>query len=321
MVDASNLVSYPKSGTTTYSLTGSLSGSLVNGVGYSAGNGGAWVFDGTDDYINFGTQSLISTDFTIEIWVDVENIFKEHYLINVGYNSLSSLLLVLNSTGNGDFGFAPYYRDSAGNVVSYSGGGGNTGRANHIVLTRSGSTNTSYINGVVTNTFSNGTVLASNLNLQLGWAIPRNKSSAYLQGSIYNTRIYNKALTSDEVQQNYQATKDKFLGQNIVTNGLVLNLDAANKDSYPGTGTTWTDLSGNGNNGTLINGPSFLSNVNSGIIKFDGVDDYISRSYNSTFNIRTGLTLSVFFKRNSIFTQLSDCVILSRVPSWYFYDS
>jgi hypothetical protein len=96
-----------------------------------------------------------------------------------------------------------------------------------------------------------------------------------MNGNIASLRQYNKALTASEIQQNYQATKDKFLGQNIVTNGLVLNLDAANKDSYPGTGTTWYDLSGNGNNGTLINGPSFLPNVNSGIIKFDGVDDYV----------------------------------------------
>ena len=44
---------------------------------------------------------------------------------------------------------------------------------------------------------------------------------------------------------------------NIVTSGLVLNLDAGNTASYPGTGTTWTDLSGNGNNGTLVNGVGY----------------------------------------------------------------
>jgi len=43
----------------------------------------------------------------------------------------------------------------------------------------------------------------------------------------------------------------------VVTNGLVLALDAADTNSYPRTGTTWTDLSGNGNNGTLTNGPTF----------------------------------------------------------------
>jgi hypothetical protein len=69
----------------------------------------------------------------------------------------------------------------------------------------------------------------------------------------------------------------------IVTNGLVLALDAADRNSYPGSGTTWTDVSGNGNNGTLTNGPTFNS-ANGGSIVFDGVDDYIATSYAPTFN-------------------------------------
>jgi hypothetical protein len=57
----------------------------------------------------------------------------------------------------------------------------------------------------------------------------------------------------------------------IVTDGLVLCLDAANRKSYPGSGTSWTDLSGRGNNGTLTNGPTFSNNS----IVFDGVDDKV----------------------------------------------
>ena len=60
----------------------------------------------------------------------------------------------------------------------------------------------------------------------------------------------------------------------IVTDGLVLCLDAANPLSYPGSGNTWTDLSGNGNNGTLVNGPAY-SSANGGILSFDGVNDRI----------------------------------------------
>ena len=66
-----------------------------------------------------------------------------------------------------------------------------------------------------------------------------------------------------------------FYGPKIITNGLVLYLDAANRNSYPGSGTTWTDLSGNSNNGTLTNGPTFNS-TNMGAIVFDGTNDYIS---------------------------------------------
>ena len=75
----------------------------------------------------------------------------------------------------------------------------------------------------------------------------------------------------------------------IVTNGLVLALDAAKKDSYPGSGTVWRDISGNGNNGTLTNGPTFNSG-NGGSIVFDGTNDYISFGSKKTSDF--GLTTS-----------------------------
>jgi hypothetical protein len=71
-------------------------------------------------------------------------------------------------------------------------------------------------------------------------------------------------------------------GSSIVRNDLVLHLDAANAKSYPGSGTTWMDLSGNGNNGTLINGVGY-NNSNRGSLVFDGVDDYVSVSLNQTY--------------------------------------
>jgi hypothetical protein len=61
----------------------------------------------------------------------------------------------------------------------------------------------------------------------------------------------------------------------LVRNGLVLALDAGRTLSYPGSGTTWTDLSGNGNTGTLTNGPTY-SSANGGSLVFDGVDDYVN---------------------------------------------
>ena len=59
-------------------------------------------------------------------------------------------------------------------------------------------------------------------------------------------------------------------GPDIVDSGLVLALDAADRNSYPGSGTTWTDLSGRGNNGTLTNGPTY-SSVNGGSIVLMGL--------------------------------------------------
>ena len=59
----------------------------------------------------------------------------------------------------------------------------------------------------------------------------------------------------------------------IITQNLVLCLDAANPKSYPGSGTTWTDLSGRGNNGTLVNGVEY-SGDNLGSFSFDGTNNY-----------------------------------------------
>ncbi len=70
------------------------------------------------------------------------------------------------------------------------------------------------------------------------------------------------------------ATNYNYFG-NLVTSGLVLDLDAAKLVSYPGTGTTWFDISGNGNNGTLTNGPTFTGIGKQAAIVFDGTDDYV----------------------------------------------
>ena len=64
-------------------------------------------------------------------------------------------------------------------------------------------------------------------------------------------------------------------GPKIVTSGLVLALDAADKNSYRGSGTSWLDLSGNNNTGTLTNGPTF-NGANLGTFVFDGADDYVA---------------------------------------------
>lgn len=80
----------------------------------------------------------------------------------------------------------------------------------------------------------------------------------------------------------------------IVTDGLVLCLDAANVKSYPGSGSTLNDLSITRNNGTLLNGIGFNSD-NGGIFTFDGVDDYIGSFPVQLFGTGSR-TISVWFK-------------------------
>ena len=71
---------------------------------------------------------------------------------------------------------------------------------------------------------------------------------------------------------------------NIVTDGLVVCWDAANTKSYPGSGTTWTDITGKGHNGTITN--ATYSSDNSGIFDFDGSGDYVSYADQSPYPLR-----------------------------------
>lgn len=88
----------------------------------------------------------------------------------------------------------------------------------------------------------------------------------------------------------------------IVTDGLVLNLDAGQQNSYNGSGTTWTDLSGNGNNGTLTNGPIYNS-VNAGSISFDGTDDEVLINNNTIARIGTVNHTITAWVNNDIVTE------------------
>jgi hypothetical protein len=97
------------------------------------------------------------------------------------------------------------------------------------------------------------------------------------------------------------AGRISYLG-GIVTQGLVLDLDAAKRDSYVGTGNAWNDISGNRNNGTLINGPTFNSG-NGGSIVFDGSNDYVNQTiYNPNELIpatSNNFTIDVWFNMTS----------------------
>lgn len=85
-----------------------------------------------------------------------------------------------------------------------------------------------------------------------------------------------------------------------VTNGLVLYLDAANSRSYPGSGTTWTNLKNPVNSGTLVNGTGYSAD-NKGSLLFDGVNDYVDLGTPYFITKTTPWTVNVFMKINPRF--------------------
>jgi hypothetical protein len=91
------------------------------------------------------------------------------------------------------------------------------------------------------------------------------------------------------------ATPSRPVSSPVVTSGLVMHLDAGNASSYPGSGTTWTDLSGSGNNGTLTNGPTYSSS-NGGSIVFDGVNDAVLLNNATTFGSPADISINIWVR-------------------------
>jgi hypothetical protein len=120
--------------------------------------------------------------------------------------------------------------------------------------------------------------------------------------SLTNTIGAQNFTTSGQCLNWFATQTDKMIFNRdyepIVTNGLVLNLDAGFTPSYPTTNTTWYDVSSGGNNGTLINGPTFNSE-DGGSIVFDGVDDYIALSKVTSFGSETPHTYSAWIRVTS----------------------
>ena len=98
-------------------------------------------------------------------------------------------------------------------------------------------------------------------------------------------------------------------GPEIITDGLVLALDVANKKSYPGSGTTWTDLSGNANNGSLINGPTFDS-LNNGSILFDNSNDYINVPITSDLILNDAGTIEAWVKIKNLGGSYDNTIVM-----------
>jgi hypothetical protein len=203
-LDASNSKSYPGSGTTWTDLSGSgNNGTLVNGVGYNSGNLGSLSFDGSNDIVN--TTYVSANTYTFSAW------FKTN-VVSDGYRNIISIptpnySLVLLNTSTPNLGF--WTNDGLGGQ-SLSTPTISTNTWYNVVFVREGNSITggykAYLNGVLYGNANTGT-WSTTANLSVGG---RTDTTQFLNGNIAQVSIYNRALTAQEIQQNYLATKGRF---------------------------------------------------------------------------------------------------------------
>jgi hypothetical protein len=213
-LDAGNIKSYPTTGTTWFDKSGNANnGTLTNGPTFDTGSLGSIVFDGVDDYVQvtspFGDIDWSSRAWSFSAWmkldtqgnrclVNLNSANSSHYIVtNVFYDDNRSYwYFIKNSTG-----VQTNFTQTTGNfpaneifyfTMTYNGNGLFDGNINF------------YKNStLLTTTGGGGAGLANQSGLQIG-------GNYWLDGNVYNFSIYNRALSSSEIQQNFNATRARF---------------------------------------------------------------------------------------------------------------
>jgi hypothetical protein len=221
-LDAGNLASYESGSTSTYSMTGSVSGSLINGVNYNSGNNGSWVFDGVDDNIDFGdvtTTEFGTGDFTLSAWIYIptdviENTgFFKGIIVKKGASAAQAGYAMYYNTGQQKFLWSTANGSSAAERFSTNTWGSLKGTwANVVMVRQNGATNNGhfYINGVYESIASSATVLDVNGDFNLRLGSGNLFGNYFFQGNIADAKIYNRALSATEASQNFNAQKTRF---------------------------------------------------------------------------------------------------------------
>jgi hypothetical protein len=199
-IDAANTRSYSGSGNTALGLITGIDGTLVNGVGFTSANNGAFTFDGTNDYINFGNSSVVQqTTGTLSAWAKASS-------PGSGYRGIIAK--------QGAYGL--FYTDSV--LVAYDWAADaprstginiadNTWK--NVVLTyQSGVSNGTriYINGV--SVLTTTITILNQINNLFGGA--EANASQFASCQVSSFKMYNRILTATEVLQNYNAAKKRY---------------------------------------------------------------------------------------------------------------
>ncbi len=300
------------SGTTAedFSPANANTGTLTNSPTWVDGKvGKALSFDGTNDYVTMGNTNDITTgDFTLAYWMNPENVSQfepviikreavgpyRQYQTGVGY--VNGIGVPVNGKQVGFFGNNGADKQSirtTNDVVD--------GQWHHVTVTRTSSGILIYIDGVsVALTVESAGVSSENFTNPANFNLGYDNGSNYYKGLLDEVRIYNRALSGTEITNLYQTSAKASMNtseNSDLTNGLV-GLWSFNGADV--SGTTAYDRSGQGNNGTLTNGPTVTTGKIGQALDFDGTDDRIVVGDINAMDGLTYMTASAWVKYDNV---------------------
>lgn len=304
-------------------------GTMTNGAGRtSAGKiGNAGNFDGSNDYvsINDGSSLNLTGSQTWTAWINTDTLGVpptngQRVIVSRWSASNWQSLMDLSVPSAGIVRFAIAIDAVPNTAIRQSATAVSIGRWYHVagVYNASAQTMDFYLDGVLDNGTLSGSVPTSAADVPAGSASPRigfkgDGIDAFFDGQIDEVRVYNRALSADEVKTLYNDTRRNFTNTSQNTqhrNGLIGFWSFNGPDI---SGTTATDRSGNGNNGTLTNGPTVIPGIVGQALNFDGTNDYVDFGEGGgVLDGMSALTLSAWIKNNYSGGGICACDIVGK---------
>jgi len=207
-LDAANPRSYPKSGTTWSDLKGSNNGTLTNGPTFDAENGGSLTFDGANTYVDLGTSIDTNVPISVSCWFKADQEQRYQGLVSRADGSTSFrnfILYISNIDGDGGFGtYINAHRKVLGLISTNTWYNGcfTLDSSNNLKL---------YLNASLVKSDTSVSYTDQSSDKLLVGEFQAGTGSDYpLDGNISNVSIYNRALSADEIRQNYLSTKERY---------------------------------------------------------------------------------------------------------------
>ena len=296
------------SGTTVTDVSGNgNNGTMVNSPTPVPGvEGQALSFNGTSQYIDIPSSASlngIGAAISMCAWVKPAAV-QDGVIVARNAPGYEEWEIRMDRGGNGLFNVAISSSLALTHLDSVTTVASRVGKWTNVCGTWDGQTVRIYVNGVVENSTANtGGAWQTNLSgLPVGIGDDPTNGGPYMNGSVDDVRIYNRALSAAEVQQLYNLGTASH--QNATINPPNLQSGLVGHWTFDGptiSGTTVKDVSGNGNNGTMVNDPTPVAGVLGQALSFNGTNQYVSVPTNTGIPIsNNNYTISLWFREPSI---------------------
>lgn len=218
-LDAADRNSYVSGSTTWFDVAGSNNGTLTNGPTFNTGSGGNIVFDGVNDYFKTTTvngtgmmnPTLYGETISVNIWIRSTSTQASQYVITTGAytGTVTGFTFIVNDGGISGDDFIGIRTSTK--AYNYSSNFISINEWVNVCFATDGTNMYVYKNGSLIGTALGGAAgsgESNNAGLQISG--PNNISAFYLVGNVSSTQIYSRALSAQEVLQNYNAQKSRF---------------------------------------------------------------------------------------------------------------